>query len=179
VNGIVEGTEETSGIRSFKVIPFAQPPVGALRWKEPMPAKNWQGVRKTQKFGPRAMQNAVFGDMGFRSDGMSEDCLYLNVWTPAKSAKEKLPVLVYFYGGGFIAGDGSEGRYDGEGMAKKGIVSLTVNYRLRVFGFMASADLTKESSHHASGNYGYLDQAAALQWVKQNIAAFGGDPKGV
>lgn len=179
VNGMVEGTAEASGIRSFKGIPFAQPPVGPLRWKEPMPVKNWQGVRKTQKFGPRAMQNAVFGDMGFRSDGMSEDCLYLNVWTPAKSAKEKLPVLVYFYGGGFIAGDGSEGRYDGESMAKKGIVSLTVNYRLGVFGFMASADLTKESAHHASGNYGYLDQAAALQWVKQNIAAFGGDPERV
>ncbi len=176
VNGILEGVTEPSGIRAFKGIPFAQPPIGELRWKEPMPVKNWKDVRKAEKFGPRAMQNAVFGDMGFRSDGMSEDCLYLNVWTPASSANEKLPVLVYFYGGGFIAGDGSEGRYDGESMAKKGMVSLTVNYRLGVFGYMASADLTKESSHHASGNYGYLDQAAALKWVQQNIAAFGGDP---
>jgi para-nitrobenzyl esterase len=175
-NGTVEGVLETSGVRAFKGIPFAAPPVGELRWREPQPAKNWTGVRKTVKFGPRAMQNAVFGDMGFRSDGMSEDCLYLNVWTPAKSANEKLPVLVYFYGGGFIAGDGSEGRYDGESMAKKGIVSLTVNYRLGAFGFYASADLTNESPHKASGNYGYLDQAAALAWVKQNIAAFGGDP---
>ncbi|REA57385.1 carboxylesterase family protein [Dyadobacter luteus] len=178
-NGLVEGVTESSGVRSFKGIPFAAPPVGSLRWREPQPVKNWQGIRKTNKFGPRAMQNAVFGDMGFRSDGMSEDCLYLNVWTPAKSATEKLPVLVYFYGGGFIAGDGSEGRYDGESMATKGIVSLTVNYRLGVFGFYASEALTKESPHNASGNYGYLDQAAALAWVKQNIAAFGGDPNRV
>ena len=176
VNGVVEGVTEPSGIRAFKGIPFGQPPVGELRWKEPQPVKNWQGVRKATKFGPRAMQRAVFGDMGFRSDGMSEDCLYLNVWTPAKSANEKLPVLVYFYGGGFIAGDGSEARYDGESMAQKGIVALTVNYRLGVFGFMAHPELTKESPHHASGNYGYLDQTAALRWVKQNIAAFGGDP---
>ena len=178
-NGTVEGVTEASGVRAFKGIPFAAPPVGEYRWREPQPVKNWQGVKKTDKFGPRAMQNAVFGDMGFRSDGMSEDCLYLNVWTPAKSANEKLPVLVYFYGGGFVAGDGSEGRYDGESMAKKGIVALTVNYRLGVFGFYASEDLTKESPHKASGNYGYLDQAAALAWVKQNIAAFGGDPNRV
>ncbi|GGB95031.1 carboxylesterase/lipase family protein [Dyadobacter sediminis] len=175
-NGVVEGVVEQSGIRSFKGIPFAQPPVGELRWKEPQPVKNWQDVRKTNKFGPRAMQNPVFGDMGFRSDGMSEDCLYLNVWTPAKSANEKLPVLVYYYGGGNIAGDGSEGRYDGESMATKGIVTLTVNYRLGVFGFLSHPELTKESPNHTTGNYGYLDQSAALHWVKENIAAFGGDP---
>lgn len=178
-NGVVEGVTEASGIRAFKGIPFGQPPVGDLRWKEPQPVKNWQGVRKTVKFGPRAMQRAIFGDMGFRSDGMSEDCLYLNVWTPAKSEKEKLPVLVYFYGGGFMAGDGSEGRYDGESMATKGMVALTVNYRLGVFGFMAHPELTKESPNHSSGNYAYLDMAAALRWVQQNIAAFGGDPKRV
>lgn len=183
-NGLVEGVTEASGIRAFKGIPFGQPPVGELRWKEPQPVKNWTGVRKTVQFGPRAMQRAIFGDMGFRSDGMSEDCLYLNVWTPAKSAsgklpQERLPVLVYFYGGGFVAGDGSEGRYDGESMARRGIVTLTVNYRLGVFGFMAHPELTKESPHHASGNYGYLDQSAALRWVQQNIAAFGGDPKRV
>ncbi|QJW90524.1 carboxylesterase family protein [Spirosoma taeanense] len=178
-NGVLEGTLEPSGIRSFKGIPFAQPPVGDLRWREPQPTKNWTGVRQANKFGPRAMQRAIFGDMGFRSDGMSEDCLYLNVWTPAKSEKERLPVLVYFYGGGFVAGDGSEARYDGENMASKGIVTLTVNYRLGAFGFMAHPELTKESPHHASGNYGYLDQSAALRWVQQNIAAFGGDPKRV
>src|SRR5438552_9848454 len=125
------------------------------------------------------MQRLIFGDMGFRSNGMSEKCIYLNVWTTAKSSKERLPVLVYFYGGGFVAGDGSEARYDGESMARKGIVSLTVNYRLGVFGFLAHPDLTKESTRHASGNYGLLDQNAALRWVQQNIAAFGGDPKRV
>ncbi len=178
-NGVVEGVLEKSGVRSFKGIPFAAPPVGNLRWKAPQPVQNWQGVRKADQFGPRAMQAPIFGDMNFRSNGMSEDCLYLNVWAPAKKGKELLPVLVYFYGGGFVAGDGSEPRYDGESMAQKGIVALTVNYRLGVFGFMAHPELTKESPHQASGNYGVLDQAAALQWVQQNIAAFGGDPKKV
>lgn len=125
------------------------------------------------------MQRAIFGDMNFRSDGMSEDCLYLNVWTPAKTGREKLPVLVYFFGGGFMAGDGSEPRYDGASMAAKGIVAITISYRLGVFGFMAHPELTKESPNHASGNYALFDQRAALQWVQQNIAAFGGDPKRV
>ncbi len=178
-NGTLEGVAEASGVRSFKGIPYAQPPVGDLRWKEPQPARNWTGVRQANAFGPRAMQLALFGDMNFRSNGVSEDCLYLNVWTPAKSPTERLPVLVYFYGGGFVAGDGSEPRYDGESMAQKGIVTLTVNYRLGVFGFMAHPELTKESPHRASSNYGYLDQTAALRWVQQNIAAFGGDPKKV
>jgi para-nitrobenzyl esterase len=174
-NGVVEGVTETSGIRAFRGIPFAAPPVGDLRWKPPQPVKDWDGVRKTERFGPRAMQRPIFGDMNFRSEGMSEDCLYLNVWTPAKSGDERLPVLVYFYGGGFMAGDGSEPRYDGESMAKKGLVAVTVNYRLGVFGFFAHPELTKESMHHASGNYGLLDQNAALVWVRRNIAAFGGD----
>jgi para-nitrobenzyl esterase len=177
--GQLEGVKEASGIYAFKGIPFAAPPVGELRWKEPQPLKKWDGVRRAVAFGPRAMQKPIFGDMGFRSDGENEDCLYLNVWTPAKSPKEKLPVLVYFYGGGFMAGDGSEHRYDGEQMAKKGIVALTVNYRLGVFGFFTHPELTKESPHNASGNYGLLDQQAALAWVKDNIAAFGGDPKRV
>ena len=178
-NGTVEGLVEASDVRAFKGIPFAAPPVGDLRWREPQPTQNWNDVRPAKQFGPRAMQRAIFGDMNFRSNGMSEDCLYLNVWTPAKSGNEKLPVLVYFYGGGFVAGDGSEPRYDGESMAKKGIVAITVNYRLGLFGFMAHPELTQESPHKASGNYGYLDQSAALRWVQQNIAAFGGDPKRV
>jgi para-nitrobenzyl esterase len=179
-NGMVEGTTvQSSGVRVFKGIPFAQPPVGDLRWKPPQPVKSWKGVRRADRFGPRAMQRPVFGDMNFRSEGMSEDCLYLNVWTPARSGKERLPVLVYFYGGGFVAGDGSEPRYDGESMARKGMVAVTVNYRLGVFGFLAHPELTKESPHHASGNYGLLDQNAALRWVHQNIAAFGGDPRKV
>jgi para-nitrobenzyl esterase len=178
-NGSLEGIQEASGIRSFKGIPFAKAPVGDLRWKEPQPAENWTGVRKADKFGASPMQANVFGDMRFRSPGISEDCLFLNVWTPAKSAKEKLPVLVYFYGGGFVAGDGSESRYDGESLAKKGIVTLTVNYRLGVFGFLAHPELTKESAHQSSGNYGLMDQQAALKWVKENIGAFGGDPNRV
>jgi len=179
-NGALEGaTDKSSGVRSFKGVPFAEAPVGDLRWKPPQPVKNWEGARKADKFGPRCMQRAVFGDMNFRSNGMSEDCLYLNVWTPAKSGREKLPVLVYFYGGGFIAGDGSEPRYDGASMAGKGIVAVTVNYRLGVFGFFAHPELTKESPNKASGNYGLLDQTAALKWVRQNIAAFGGDPNRV
>lgn len=173
--GVLEGVYN-SGIRFFKGVPFATPPVGELRWKEPQPVKNWEGVRKADKFGPRAMQRPVFGDMNFRSDGVSEDCLYLNVWTPAQSDKERLPVLVYFYGGGMIAGDGSEPRYDGESMARRGIVVITVNYRLTIFGFFAHPELAKESPKHASGNYGLMDQAAALRWVKNNIIAFGGDP---
>ncbi|MEO5593404.1 MAG: carboxylesterase family protein [Chitinophagaceae bacterium] len=175
-NGIVEGLNE-SGIRSFKGIPFAQPPVGNLRWKEPLPVKNWEGVRKADKFGARAMQLPLFGDMNFRSNGMSEDCLYLNIWTPAQSNTERLPVLVYFYGGGFVAGDGSEPRYEGPSLARRGMVTITVNYRLSIFGFFAHPELTQESPHHASGNYGLMDQSAALHWVQQNIAAFGGDPK--
>jgi len=177
-NGELEGVNE-SGIKTFKGVPFAAPPVGNLRWREPQPVVNWNGVRKADKFGPRAMQLPVFGDMNFRSNGMSEDCLYLNVWTPSKNGNEKLPVLVYFYGGGFIAGDGSEPRYDGESLARRGIVTVTVNYRLGIFGFFVHPELTKESTHHASGNYGLLDQSAALVWVQKNIAAFGGDPKKV
>ncbi|SHN06755.1 para-nitrobenzyl esterase [Duganella sacchari] len=175
-NGIVDGVQEASGVKSFKGIPFAAPPVGALRWKAPQAAASWKGVRKADHFAARCMQLPLFDDMVFRSDGVSEDCLYLNVWTPVRSDKEKLPVVVYFYGGGFAAGDGSEPRYDGESMASKGIVTLTVNYRLNVFGFLAHPELTKESPNRASGNYGLMDQAAALQWVRKNIAAFGGDP---
>jgi para-nitrobenzyl esterase len=177
-NGMLEGTDQ-SGVRAFRGVPFAQPPVGDLRWREPQPVKNWQGVRKAHTFGPRAMQLPLFGDMGFRSDGISEDCLYLNVWTPAKAATDKLPVMVYFYGGGMMAGDGSEPRYDGESMARHGIVTITVNYRLTIFGFFTHPELTRESPHKASGNYGLLDQQAALQWVQKNIAAFGGDPSKV
>ncbi len=178
-NGAVEGTSTSSGIRIFRGIPFAAPPVGELRWKAPQPVKNWEGVRPAVEFGPDCMQRPVFGDMEFRNKGMSEDCLYLNVWTPAKSASDKLPVLVYFFGGGLVAGDGSELRYDGASMASKGIVSVTISYRVTVFGFLAHPELTAEAAYHASGNYGFLDQNAALKWVQANIAAFGGDPNRV
>jgi para-nitrobenzyl esterase len=177
-NGILEAANQpNSAIRSFKGIPFAQPPVGDLRWREPQPVKNWTGPRSARQFGPRCMQVTTPGaDYWFRGSGMNEDCLYLNVWTPAKSGKDRLPVLVYVFGGGFQNGDGSEPRYDGESMARKGIVAVTVNYRLNIFGFFSHPELTAESPHHASGNYGLLDQVAALEWVRRNIAAFGGDP---
>jgi len=176
--GPIQGTE-ADGLRVFKGIAYAAPPVGALRWQPPQPVAHWKDVRPATAFGAQCMQRRIYADMVFRASGVSEDCLFLNVWTPAKSAEDRLPVLVYFYGGGFAAGDGSEPRYDGAAMARRGIVSLTVNYRLSVFGFMAHPELTKESPHHASGNYGLLDQAAALAWVRDNIAAFGGDPRKV
>jgi para-nitrobenzyl esterase len=175
-NGTLEGRMEQEGVRAFKGIPFAAAPVGELRWREPQPVKAWKGVRQAAAFGARCMQRPLFADMVFRSNGVSEDCLYLNVWTPARKPGKKLPVLVYFYGGGFMAGDGSEPRYDGASMARQGIVALTVNYRLGVFGFLAHPELTAESPHKASGNYGLMDQAAALQWVRRNIEGFGGDP---
>ena len=175
--GVIEGAgAQSAGVRVFRGIPYAQPPIGKLRWRAPAPAKSWSGVRKADQFGARCMQQPVFGDMSFRSQQMSEDCLYLNVWTPARSRRERLPVLVYIYGGGFVAGDGSEPRYDGESTARRGIVMVTVNYRLGVFGFLAHPDLSHESPYHGSGNYGLLDQVAALRWVHANIAAFGGDP---
>jgi para-nitrobenzyl esterase len=181
VNGILESTSAPKdGVRNFKGIPFAQPPVGDLRWREPQPVKNWTGARNADHFGPRCMQRTSPGaDYWFRSNGMSEDCLYLNVWTPAKSDSERLPVLVYIFGGGFQNGDGSEPRYDGESMAGRGMVSISVNYRTNIFGFFVHPELTKESLHNAAGNYGLLDQVAALGWVQRNIAAFGGDPKHV
>lgn len=167
-----------TGITSYKGIPYAKPPVGPLRWKAPQPATPWDSVLIADHFGPRAMQGNIFGDMNFRSAGMGEDCLYLNIWAPkgATQSKQKLPVLVYFYGGGMVAGDGSEPRYDGSAMAANGVISLTVNYRLGVFGLLAHPELSKESPYHASGNYALMDQQAALAWVKKNIAAFGGDP---
>src|ERR1035437_55448 len=180
-NGVLESTAAPKdGVRTFKGIPFAQPTVGDLRWREPLPVKNWTGTRNADQFGPRCMQRTSPGaDYWFRSNGMSEDCLCLNVWTPAKSGNERLPVLVYIFGGGFQNGDGSEPRYDGENMARQGMVAVSLNYRTNIFGFFVHPELTKESPHHAAGNYGLLDQVAALQWVRRNIAAFGGDPKHV
>ncbi|HEY4110212.1 carboxylesterase/lipase family protein [Puia sp.] len=175
--GILEGLTEPSGVRSYKGIPFAAPPIGNLRWREPHPAASWTGVRKADHFAAKAMQLPIYSDMQFRASGTSEDCLYLNVWQPLETGKQLLPVLVYFYGGGYVAGDGSEYRYDGESMATKGIVTITVNYRLGIFGFFSHPELTKESPHHASGNYGLLDQAAAIKWVQENSRAFGGDPQ--
>src|ERR1035441_5185849 len=163
-SGVVEGSRNpASQIRSFKGIPFAAPPVGPLRWQAPQPVAPWKGVRKAATFGARCMQGAIFSDMVFRDPGPSEDCLYLNVWTPGKSAAARLPVMVWIYGGGFQAGAASEPRQDGENLAKKGVVVVSMNYRLGIFGFFSHPELTKESPNHASGNYGLLDQTAALQ----------------
>jgi para-nitrobenzyl esterase len=174
--GALEGTME-NGVRIFKGIPFAAPPVGDLRWKPPQPVPPWNGVRKADRFGARAMQAPVFPDMIFRDAGHSEDCLYLNVWTPAAGAAAGLPVMVWIHGGGFIGGSTSEPRQDGLNLARKGVVVVSMSYRLGVFGFFSHPELGRESATGASGNYGLLDQAAALEWVHRNIAAFGGDPR--
>jgi len=176
-SGLVEGTVSAdSKVRIFRGIPFAAPPAGGLRWKAPEPVASWSGVRKATEFGARCMQGRIFNDMVFRDSGPSEDCLYLNVWTPAASSSDHLPVMVWIYGGGFAAGGSSEPRQDGELLAKKGVVVVSFNYRLGIFGFLAHPELTQESPQSASGNYGLLDQVAALEWVKNNITAFGGDP---
>jgi para-nitrobenzyl esterase len=178
--GALQGTTNAGGtVRMFKNVPFAAAPVGALRWKEPQTAPAWHGVRQADKFGSACLQTNVFGDIYFRDAQPSEDCLNLDIWIPAKSSDKKIPVLLWFYGGGFVAGSASEPRYDGENLAKKGIIVVNANYRLGVFGFYSHPELTKESGHNASGNYGFLDQVAALHWVVANIAKFGGDPHNV
>src|SRR5579872_156156 len=166
-------------VRAYRGIPFAAPPVGNLRWKPPQPVAPWTGVRAADHFGASCMQAQREQSNSWWNDDVypvSEDCLYLNVWTPAASASERLPVMVWIYGGGGVQGAGSEQFYDGDGLAKKGGVGVTFNYRVNVFGWMAHPELTKESPNHSSGNYGALDQIAALQWVQRNTGAFGGDP---
>jgi para-nitrobenzyl esterase len=164
-----------NGIVSFKGIPFAAPPVGALRWKAPQPVKPWTGVKEASAFGASCMQDPMFARLFGAPPEISEDCLYLNVWTPAKTAGDALPVMVWIYGGGFVGGQTSVPLYDGTHLAEKGVVLVSVAYRLGVFGFMAHPDLSRESGK-GSGNYGLQDQIAGLQWVKANIAKFGGDP---
>ncbi len=176
---------DTTGIHIFKGIPFAAPPVGDLRWKAPQPVKSWEGVKKCDAFGPSPMQAKPAPFMFWSSEFLipeepiSEDCLYLNVWTKALKKSEKLPVLVYIYGGGFQSGGSGCAIYDGEAMAGKDIVFVSVNYRVGVFGFLAHPDLTKESENASSGNYAILDMIAALNWVQNNIEEFGGDPENV
>ncbi len=173
--GVLQGFEE-DGVKKFLGVPFAQPPVGELRWKAPQPVQNWEGVRQAKQFGDDPMQPNIFGDMSFRGPGRSEDCLYLNIWTTAATTADALPVLIYFNGGGLMAGSGSEPRYDGTSLSKEGVICVTANYREGVFGFFAHPDLTASSEYKGSGNYGFLDQVAAIKWVKENISAFGGNP---
>jgi para-nitrobenzyl esterase len=179
-NGILEGVVSPDGkVRTFKGIPYAAPPLGALRWKAPQPAPPWTGVRKAADYPPRCMQGPIYADMVFHDAGPSEDCLYLNLWMPAAPDTPKLPVMVWIHGGGFAAGATSEPRQDAGNLSKKGVMVVTMNYRLGIFGFFTHPDLAKESGHNAAGNYGLLDQVAALKWVKDNIATFGGDPDNV
>ena len=173
--GVVEGIEE-DGVKKFLGLPFAQAPVGELRWKAPQPVQAWEGIREAKAFADDPMQPNIFGDMNFRGSGRSEDCLYLNIWTTAKTTGDRLPVLIYFNGGGLMAGSGREPRYDGSSIAKEGVIGVTANYREGVFGFFAHPELTAASDYKGSGNYGFLDQVAAIKWVKENIAAFGGNP---
>ena len=161
--GQLRGSLTADGVAVFKNIPFAQPPVGDLRWKEPIPAKAWTSVRDATAFGPMCHQNDN------KQLPHSEDCLQLNVWTPTWPRKSSVPVMVWFHGGGNFAGSGVEPLFNGEILARNGVVLVTTNYRLGIFGFFAHPELTKESAHHASGNYGLMDQIQALRWVQQNI----------
>ncbi len=168
-------------VRVYKGIPFAAPPLGNLRWRAPKPAADWAGVRKADQFSATCMQTPYAEGSLYRSEPqpVSEDCLYLNIWTAAKSPSDKRPVMVWIHGGAFTRGSGSTPTYNGENFAKKGVVLVTINYRLGIFGFFAHPELTAESEHHSSGDYGILDEIAALEWVRKNIAAFGGDPNRV
>src|SRR5438876_587730 len=183
--GQITGTpaiQWTPGVRLFRGIPYATPPVGDLRWRPPQSVVSWQGVKRADHFSAVCMQAPPDTEGNGWREGhtpVSEDCLYLNVWTPAQSATAKLPVMVFIHGGGNVRGAASENQYDGAWLAKKGVVFVSFNYRMNVFGFMAHPDLTRESAHHSSGNYALLDQVAALQWIQRNIAKFGGDPSTV
>jgi para-nitrobenzyl esterase len=184
--GNIEGTKNSSGdVQIYKGIPFAAPPVGDLRWKAPAPVEPWSGVKECTTFGPSPMQGKPTPFMVYTpeflipEEPISEDCLHLNVWTAAKTPSEKLPVLVWIYGGGFSSGGSACPIYDGEALAKKGVVFVSINYRVGAMGFFAHPELSKENSNNASGNYGLLDQIAALKWVRKNISAFGGDPSNV
>ncbi|RSL16305.1 para-nitrobenzyl esterase [Edaphobacter aggregans] len=178
--GKVDGALTADGkVVAFKGVPFAAPPVGQLRWQPPQPAAKWKGVRSAKEFGSRCVQSSGYPDMMFHDPGQSEDCLTLNVWAPLGAKKGSLPVMVWVYGGGFVSGSTSENRQDGQFLAHRDVVVVSMNYRMGIFGFFAHPELTAESPHHASGNYGLMDQAAALAWVKSNIAAFGGDPKNI
>jgi len=183
--GLVSGAEVTpSGVRVFRGLPFAAPPVGENRWRPPQPVEPWEGVRDASEFGNVCVQHETepryvnIANME-GSPPLSEDCLYLNVWTPAKSADDALPVMVFFYGGAFTDGGGSAPLYDGTALAERGAVVVTMNYRLGPFGFLAHPALTAESEHDSSGNYGIMDMVASLEWVQRNIEAFGGDPNNV
>jgi para-nitrobenzyl esterase len=177
--GLVSGTGGRSAwVRVYRGIPYAAPPSGDLRWKPPEPAAAWEGVRQANAPGNACPQPPfpTNGIYGASPPPTGEDCLNLNIWTPAKTADDRLPVMVWIHGGSFVHGTGAAAGYDGENLARHGVVVVTINYRLGVFGLLALPELAAESPHHSAGNYGLLDQIAALHWVQRNIAAFGGDP---
>lgn len=184
--GLISGVPGAiNGIRVFRGIPFALPPVGKLRWRPPQNVAAWQGIRRADRFSKICMQlpheKGSYYQLEFyrEPEESSEDCLYLNVWTPARTAEQKLPVLVWIHGGGFAQGSGSTPSQSGETLARKGAVVVTFNYRLGVFGLLAHPELSRESERHTSGNYALMDQIAALRWVQRNIGAFGGDAQRV
>jgi para-nitrobenzyl esterase len=174
-SGALSGVHER-GLTVYKGVPFAAPPTGELRWQPPAPAAPWIGTRAADGFAPACMQEGV-SMPGETPPDMSEDCLYLNIWTPARGAAEHLPVMVWIYGGGYRNGSASMPLYWGDRLAHKGVIVITIAYRLGPLGFLALPALTHESAHLSSGNYGLMDQIAALEWIQRNIAAFGGDPK--
>lgn len=180
VEGYIQG-----GIHIYKGIPFAKPPIGDLRWKAPQPVQPWKEVKECTEFGPSPIQNKPQPFLCWteefiaKPEPLSEDCLYLNVWTPAKESTEKLPVFVWIYGGGLNSGSANCDIYDGKEIAEQGVVYVSLNYRVGVLGFMAHPELSEESGHNASGNYGFMDQLQGLKWVQENIEAFGGDPNNV
>ena len=176
--GKVQGAVD-KGVASWKGIPFAAPPVGDLRWRAPQPAAAWSGVRQATAYGNDCMQLPFPSDAAPLGTPPAEDCLYVNVWRPAKAKAAKLPVIVWIYGGGFVNGGSSPPTYAGAALAKQGVVLVSFNYRLGRFGFFAHPQLTRQAHDEALGNYGYMDQLAALQWVKRNVAAFGGDASNV
>jgi para-nitrobenzyl esterase len=179
-NGQLRGrTDAATGVTAFMGIPFAAPPVGPLRWQPPQPAAKWDGVRDATKAAARCIQHAPYGELEADNPNMSEDCLYLNVWTPNARSDAKLPVLFWIHGGEFWAGSGTEARYNGAKLAARGAVVVTINHRLGVFGFLSHPELSAEGAHGTSGNYGLLDQIAALKWTRDNVAAFGGDPDNI
>jgi para-nitrobenzyl esterase len=173
---IIGKSNETGDLRLFLGVPFAAPPIGERRWKAPMDHPVWTSPRKTDTFGNAPMQVRIYDDIQSRSPGYSEDCLYLNIWAPAKPSTELLPILIYYHGGGWMVGDASEARYDGTALARHGIIVVTANYRLNLFGLLAHPELSAESSHQASGNYSFLDQVKALEWVQAHASRLGGDP---
>ncbi len=176
--GKVKG-EVNDKVVSFKGIPFAAPPIGELRWRAPQPVTPWSGVRAATQYGPDCMQKPFPGDAAPLGTPPAEDCLYVNVWAPEGSASQNIPVMVWFYGGGWVNGGSSPAVYDGSQFAKRGVVFVSFNYRLGRFGFFAHPALTKEHPEEPHGNYAYLDQVAALKWVQENIGAFGGDSRNV